>query len=194
MHSSIEKGAVFTMVIRVCGLWGPTMDWMEEYADSDDLNEKYDILRSEIARLRGRRDDIEFFDSDAVRAHVKDLNETVAGDLVAFVANDFGRPRAYRPTDVPLDAQDEIRRAILQNKYDETNDDLNTIRQELLADHPAIHKAIVAVYSEGEEDDIRYHLPEGSNQTTNFITVREMVGLVDYTTNSFQSDGLSETY
>lgn len=41
---------------------------------------------------------------------------------------------------------------------------------------------------------VRYHLPEGSNDTTNFITVRETVGLIDYTTNSFQSDGLSVTY
>lgn len=90
-----------------------------------------------------------------------------------------------------MDAQNNVREAILQNKYDDTNEDLNAIRRELLADHPAIHKAIVAEHSEGT---IRYHLPEGSNETTNFVTVREMVGLIDYTTNSFQSDGLCETY
>lgn len=179
------------MVIQVCLQGRHTMDWMAEYADTDDLNEKYGILRTEMAKLRRQRDDIEFFDSDTVRTHLQDLNETVEGDLIVFVANDFGRPRAYRPADVPLDAQDEIRRAILQNKYDDSNDDLNAIRQELLADHPAIHKAIVTEYS---DEDIRYHLPEGSNETTNFITVREMVGLIDYTTSSFQSDGLSETY
>jgi hypothetical protein len=41
---------------------------------------------------------------------------------------------------------------------------------------------------------VRDHLPEGSNETTDFVTVREMASLVDYTTNSFQSDGLSVTY
>lgn len=167
------------------------MDWMDEYADTEDLNEKYDMLRSEMARLRGRREDIEFFDAAEVRADIRDLNETVAGDLIVFVANDFGRPRAYRPAGVTLDTQDDIRRAILREKYDDTNDDLNDIRQELLTEHPAIHKAIVAAYADG---DVRYHLPEGSTEETNFITVREMVGLIDYTTNSFQSDGLSESY
>lgn len=166
-------------------------DWVEEYTETDDVNLKYDILRAEITRLRGRRDDIEFFDSEAVRSTLRRLNEPVAGDMVVFAANDFGRPRAYRPTGVPVDAQDEIRQAILQNKYDDTNKDLNDVRQELLTEHPAIHKAIVAEYS---DENIRYHLPEGSNETTNFITVREMVGLIDYTTNSFQNDGLSETY
>ena len=99
---------------------------------------------------------------------------------MVFVANDFGRPRAYRPQGV--DVQNEIQEAILQNKYDDTNKDLNAIRRELLAEHPTIHKAIITDHS---ERTIRYHLPEGSNKTTNFVTVREMVGLINYTTNSF---------
>ncbi|AHG05206.1 hypothetical protein HALDL1_06220 [Halobacterium sp. DL1] len=166
-------------------------DWLTEYTETDDLNEKYGLLREEMTRLRGQRDDIEFFDEDAVGSDVRRLNETVDGDLVVFLANDFGRPRAYRPSGVEREAQDEIRRALLANKYDDTNEDLNEIRRELLDAHPAIHKVLVAVSA---ADGIRYHLPEGSNETTNFLTVREMVGLVDYTTNSFQSDGLSRTY
>ena len=166
-------------------------DWIGEYTETDDPNRKYDLLRAEMTRLRGQRDAIEFFDEDAVGDDVRRLNETVDGDLLVFLANDFGRPRAYRPSDLAKDVQDEIRQAVLQNKYDDTNDDLNEVRRELLDAHPAIHKIIVAEYV-GE--DVRYHLPEGSNETTNFLTVREMVGLVDYTTNSFQSDGLSVTY
>lgn len=166
-------------------------DWMEEYTATDDLNQKYSLLRAEITRLRGRRDDIEFFDSEAVRSDLRRLNETITGDLVVFVANDFGQPRAYRPQGVAVSVQNEIREAVLQNKYDDTNKDLNALRRELLAEHPAIHKAIVAEHSEKVS---RYHLPEGSNETTNFVTVREMVGLIDYTTNSFQHDGLSRTY
>lgn len=166
-------------------------DWMEEYTATDDLNQKYSLLRAEIKRLRGRRDDIEFFDSEAVRSDLRELNDAVVGDLIVFVANDFGRPRAYRPDGIAVNIQNDIREAILQNKYDDTNEDLNDIRLQLLAAHPAIHKAIVAEYS---KETIRYHLPEGSNETTNFITVREMVGLIDYTTNSSQRDGLCETY
>lgn len=166
-------------------------DWTEEYARTDDLNEKYRLLRREMARLRGRREEVEYYDHDAVGDRVRRMNEEVAGELIVFVANDFGSPRAYRPSGVPRDVQDEIRRALLQNKYDGTNEHLNEIRRELLAAHPGIHKVIVSEYV---GDDVSYHLPEGSNETTNFLTVREMVGLIDYTTNSFQRDGLSVTY
>lgn len=166
-------------------------DWMESYAATDDLNERYLVLRAEMERLRGRREDIEFFDVDDVRADIRRLNETVDGDLLVFVANDFGRPMAYRPSGLARSVQDEPRQAILRDKYDDTNEDLDKIRRELLDTHPGIHKVIVATYS---DDDIRYHLPEGSNESTNFLTVREMVGLIDYTTNSSQADGLSTTY
>lgn len=165
--------------------------WIEEYTETDDPNRKYELLRAEITRLRGQRDDIEFFDEDAVRRDVRRMNGTVPGELIVFVANDFGMPRAYRPTGVEKDAQDDVRQAVLRNKYDDTNEDLDEIRRALLAEHPGIHKIVVAEFS---DETIRYHLPEGSNETTNFVTVREMVGLIDYTTNSSQSDGLSCTY
>ncbi|MFC5970474.1 hypothetical protein ACFPYI_03945 [Halomarina salina] len=166
-------------------------DWTEEYAATDDLNEQYRLLRAEMARLRGRRDDVEFFDVGAVASDVRRANDSFDGALVVFVANDFGRPVALRPEDVAIDAQAEIRRAILERKYDDAHEDLDEVRRTLLDEHPALHKAIVAEYSDG---GIRYHLPEGSNETTNFLTVREMVGLVDYTTNSLQRDDLSVTY
>jgi hypothetical protein len=165
--------------------------WLEEYAETEDLNRKYGLLRAEIARLRGRRDDIEFFDVDAVSSTVRRLNDTVSGELIVFVANDFGLPIAYRPEGVQVEVQNKIRQAVLQAKYDGANEDLNDIRQELLREHPGVHKVVVAEYS---DEDVRYHLPEGSSQTTNFITVREVVGLMDYTTNSSQSDDQSLTY
>jgi hypothetical protein len=100
-------------------------------------------------------------------------------------------PKAYRPQDLDKAVQNKIRESLLQNKYDGTNEDLNEIRRELLDKHPNIHKAIIA---QNEDGEVRYHLPEGSNETTNFITVREMIGLIDYTTNSFQSNDQSVTY
>jgi len=133
-------------------------DWLDEYRGLDSPHEKYDSLRAEMARLRGEAhesDDGELFDRDEIAAALRSLDDALDGDLIAFVANDFGLPVAFRPDSVP-----------------------------------AVHKVIVADYGE----EIRYHLPEGSNGATNFLTVWEMVGLVDYTTNSAQRDGLSQTY
>ncbi|UPM43137.1 hypothetical protein [Halocatena salina] len=163
-------------------------DWMAEYSNTDNPHERYKILRREMARLRETRS---LFDREIVAGTVRRLNERQEGELIVFVANDFGRPMAYRPEDTGIEIQDAVRQAILENKYDEGPDDLNNARQELLKEHPNVHKAIVAEINAGT---IRYYLPEGSNTTTNFITVREMVGLIDYTTNSSQSDGLSITY
>lgn len=178
-------------------------DWISTYADTDDLNERYQLLRREMTRLRRalapaiEDDEVdvtdipEFFDPAAVAATVRDLSDTVEGALVVFAGNDFGLPIAFRPSERSVAVQDEIRQAILQRKYDDENDRLREIRDELLDRHPEIHKAIVAEYG---DDEIQYFLPEGSNSTTNFVTVREMVGLVDYTTNSVQHEDLSVTY
>lgn len=166
-------------------------DWLDAYADTDDPNDRYRLLRRELTRLRDEgQDEEELFDRDAVADTVRRLNGEVAGDLVVFVANDFGLPMAYRPEDAGVELQDAVRRAILEHKYD-SQADLAGLREALLEAHPRVHKAIVAVL---EGSSLRYHLPEGSSQSTNFVTVREMVGLIDYTTNSAQREGLSRTY
>lgn len=178
-------------------------DWMAAYDDTDDLNEQYHILRREMTRLRselvseyeGNEVDItdvpEYFDPEAVEATVRKLNDNVGAALIVFAANDFGLPVAFRPAGLSLRVQDEVRREILRKKYDEETEHLKEIRDEILDRHPGIHKIIVAEYG---HQAIQYFLPEGSNTTTNFLTVREMVGLIDYTTNSFQREGLSMTY
>jgi len=165
--------------------------FLDAYAESDDVNEQYALLRDELARLRGLREEDAFFDPEAVAVTVERLSADVDGDLVVFAANDFGLPLAYRPASLDRSVQDDLRRAILENKYDDENEDLDALRRTLLDEHSGVHKAIVAEHT---GDAIRYHLPEGSNDATNFLTVREMVGLVDYTTNSAQADGLSRTY
>ena len=163
----------------------------DEYDSLTDPNEKYRALRAEITRLRrdAHRDDR--FDPEEVTETVRRLSDSLDGHLIVFAANDFALPFSFRPEEIEMERLNEIRTAILANKYDASNPDLDDIRRELLDVHQRIHKAIVAEYRDG---DVRYHLPEGSNENTNFLTVREMVGLVDYTTNSFQRDGLSGTY
>lgn len=164
----------------------PMTEWMDEYAESDDLNEKYRILREEVRELRDKAEISDRFHPDDPKDTIRQLSDRVDGHLLVFAANDFGRPVAYRPEGVEIEAQNEIRLTLLDRKYDE-HEDLNELRRELLDAHPKIHKAIIAEYRDG---NIRYHLPEGSNETANFITVREMVGLVDWTTHN----GASVTY
>ncbi len=166
-------------------------DFGDEYDALTDRNEKYRALRAEITRLRRDAHRDERFDPDEVTETVRRLSDSLDGYLIVFAANDFALPVSFRPGKIERQLLNEIRTAILANKYDASNPDLDDIRCELLDVHPRIHKAIVAEYRDG---DVRYYLPEGSNESTNFITVREMVGLVDYTMNSFQRDGLSKTY
>ena len=118
-----------------------------------------------------------------------------------LVANDFGQPMSFRPEGVDRDWVDELRRGILAGKYDGDRGDLAAIREELLDAHPRIHEAIVAELPGADRTEagenaggVRYHLPEGTSEATNVLTVREMVGPVDYTTNSAQADGPSVTY
>jgi len=180
------------------------VDFTAAYERAEDANEQYRSLRAELTRLRndlfdryfedGEFDPArveEFFDPDEVAETVRELAEAVDGHLLVFVANDFGFPIALRPEGTDRSLQNDVREGILENKYDDENEGLRSLRDELLDRHPGIHKAIVA---EHDGESVRYHLPEGSNSTTNFLTVREMVGLVDYTTNSSQREDLSGTY
>lgn len=160
---------------------------MEEYLAADDANQKYKVLRQEITRLRREGS---YFDRGAVAETIRSLADSVEAYLIVFPANDFGLPLAFRPAGVDQEVQDDIRREILDKKY-QSDQALDEIREEVLRRHPAVHKVLVCEYS---EMGISYHLPGGRNENTNFLTVREAVGLVDYTTNSAQSGGLSRTY
>lgn len=175
-------------------------DWLSTYADADDPNRRYRLLREEAARLR--RDavaDLDFDDpgNDVVFTHadafwdaLRDHDDRASGALVAFAANDFGYPVALRPEGFPRERQDEVRRAVLAGKY-RADDALDEARRDLLDADSRLHKALVARF---DGDDVTYHLPGGRRDDTNFLTVREAVGLVDYLTNSDQAEDLSLTY
>jgi len=163
---------------------------MGEYAAADDVDLKYRLLREEITRLRRAAEDRRFTENEAFMDLLRVHNETVAGTLLVFAANDFGLPVALRPAGTPKAIQAEVRREILREKY-RANAELNGIRQDLLGADSRVHKVLVATHHDGQID---YHLPGGHHESTNFVTVREAVGLVDYTTNSAQADDLSLTY
>lgn len=166
-------------------------EWLTAYADAEEPNARYRLLRRELSRLRGEADlGTALFDPDEVRETVASLAEDLDGALLAFVANDFGLPVAFRPEGTSIEAQRDVRRAILTGKYDR-HEDLNAVRRAIREAHPRVHKVVAAEHGPRR---VRYHLPEGSTEETAFLTVREMVGLVDYTTNSVQREGLSRTY
>lgn len=164
-----------------------TNDWIDEYREASDANQKYKLLRGEMTRLRRKGT---AFEPDAVAETIRNLADSVEGHLIVFPANDFGLPCAFRPEGVDREVQDEIRQEILDRKY-KSNVQLNDIREDLLRKHSAIHKVLVCEY---RREEIKYHLPGGRHDNTNFLTVREAVGLVDYTTNSNQAEAMSRTY
>jgi hypothetical protein len=182
-------------------------DWLAAYADADGPNRRYRLLHEEAARLRRDAvDDVDFDDpnndltftqSDEFWSALRDHADRTDGHLVVFAANDFGYPVALRPEGLPRERPDEVRRAILDGKY-RADDTLDAARRALLDADRRVHNVLATRLddsdSDGDGDRMTYHLPGGRRDDTNFLTVREAVGLVDYTTNSAQAEGLSRTY
>lgn len=167
----------------------PPDEWTSAYDDADGVNEKYHLLRREAKRLRRRAErpeDTKFTDDPASFDLLEELDEGLSGSLLVFAANDFGWPVALRPEGTPKRLQEEIRRELLREKY-RADPQLNEIRRAILDADDRIHKALV-VHHAG--DDVRYHLPGGRAAETNFLTVREAVGLVDYITNGRQREAI----
>lgn len=164
-------------------------EWMTDYAAADDVNDKYRILRQEAKRLRQRAErpeDMKFTDDPAFLDLIRACNERVDGTLVVFAANDFGWPVALRPDGTPKQLQADVRTELLARKY-ESSPELDEIRRTILEADGRVHQALVARH-DGEEID--YHLPGGWKEDTNFLTVREALGLIDYITNGHQREAI----
>lgn len=164
-------------------------EWIARYTATDDVNARYRLLREEATRLRQRAvrpDDMKFTDDPAFLNLVRDLNEELEGTLLVFAANDFGWPVALRPAGTPKRLQEEIRRELLKQKY-RSSPKLDEIRMQLLEADERIHQVLVATH---DGDRIDYHLPGGWKTNTNFLTVREAIGLVDYITNGHQREAI----
>lgn len=179
------------------------MKFMTDEIDPTEMNEAYQEHRRALQRLRSRVHDTAFdrvarFPLGKIARMLRTYNERVDGDLVVFVANDFGMPVAYRPTGVPKQRQNEIRTELLAEKY-KSDDRLDEIRKQLTTE-TKVHKALVGAIG---DEEIRYHLPgvgsvgnevvdrddpEAATSATNFLTVREGVGLVDFCTNADQQN------
>lgn len=171
------------------------MDFLSEYEAADSIHEQYILLLREQKRLRrqfhkqhGSEDkDNKTHQSNAsydyntpsFRALISDLNETLDGHLVVFTANDFGAPIAFYPDTLDDSRLQDIREYILGAKYNHAPD-LNEIRQQVRETDERIHRALIA---EVTDEGVRLHNPEGRDPDTNFLTIRDYLGLVDWTIN-----------
>lgn len=148
-----------------------------------DINDEYRELLQRATDLRRRAQeqglrDVAMF---AKGSFVRDLcryDDDFDDHLVVFAANDFGIPVALRPSAVSIDAQNEVRERIHDQKY-RRNAELNRIREALLDEYPRVHKVLPVTYG----SSIDYHLPEATSPHTNFTSIRDALGLVDWTTN-----------
>lgn len=156
------------------------MEWLETYKATSDPNERYQLLRQEAKRLRGAGADTRFDRNEELLEILRRQNTELDGTLLAFLANDFGIPPAYLPDGHDREALNDVRVTILEDKYNSNRSDLNPIREELHEVDNRIHQVLVV---EWWPDRVGYFLPEGKSGKPDFLTVREPLGLVDWTAN-----------
>ncbi|MCU4743288.1 hypothetical protein [Natronoglomus mannanivorans] len=164
-------------------------EWLDAYTTEEDVNAKYHLLRREAKRLRQHAErpaDMKFTDDPAFLDLVRACNERVDGTLLVFAANDFGWPVALRPTGTSKQLQADVRTELLAEKY-KSSPELDEIRRTLLDADVRVHQALVVRHS---GDEIDYHLPGGWKVDTNFLTVREALGLIDYITHGHQREAI----
>lgn len=164
-------------------------EFLTGYAEADDVNAKYRLLRREATRLRRRAvrpADVKFTDDPAVIDVIRACNDRIEGTLLVFAANDFGWPVALRPEETPERLQEDVRRELLREKY-QSDPELDRIRRDVLEADPRVHQVLVARH---DGDRIDYHLPGGWRTNTEFLTVREALELVDYITNGRQREAM----
>lgn len=167
--------------------------FVEMYGQEDDPNERYHLLREEVKVLRREAGNADFRGNDEIYHALREWNQMLDGTLLAFLANDFGFPVAFRPEGTDAEIQDQVRQAILEGKYQPGpgHDELEVIQEELLGLDRRIHKCLVALVDEHAVD---YFLPEGKNPSSTFLTVREPLGLIDWTTNAASAPAFQRTY
>lgn len=163
-------------------------------AAPDDATEEYLEL---IDQQRDLRDDNDpDMDEEAIRSVLDENQSRFDGDLLFFAANDFGQPRVFLPDS--LSEQDAALQAVLDGIHEEKwrarNSALRDVRNRMFDEVGGIHQGLGAVYRDDGSGDYDIDFP--SNATYNFVTIRQVVGLVDWLANAGDrwNDGLRLTY
>lgn len=158
-----------------------------------DPNEEYLELIAQQQDLRNNEPDM---DEEAVRSILRERQDEFDGHLLFFAANDFGQPRAFLPES--LSDQDAALQAVLngihERKWGARNAGLRDVRDRTFDEVRGVHKGFGAVYHDGGSVD--YDIEYPTNAVYNFLTIRQVVGLVDWLANAGEPwlDGRRPTY
>lgn len=165
-------------------------------AAPDDPNEQYLELIDQQLDLRDTTDPD--MDEETIRSVLDENQSRFDGDLLFFAANDFGQPRTFLPEHLSEQEQDAALQAVLdgvhERKWRARNSALRDVRNRMFEEVRGIHQGFGAVYRDDGSGDYDIDFP--SNATYNFLTIRQVVGLVDWLANAGDSwdDGLRLTY
>lgn len=171
----------------------------ENGEDVEVLNERYLDTLGEQADLRERgfetlRDADAFppLDVEAIGDVLATEGAEFDGDLVVVAASDFGHPAAFVPEGPePAVALNRLLAELHREagKWSE-DESLQGVRTAVRDAEPNVHKVLPALLAE----DVRYDLPSGTDSRANFVTIRQVVGLVDWVANSYQAGRLTVRY
>ncbi|MFC6903833.1 hypothetical protein [Halalkalicoccus tibetensis] len=171
-----------------CGDDGPTEP------DASDPDERYRQLLEQGLEMRdANQPNLNY---GTIRSVLGDRNGEFDGHLVFFAASDFGEPRVFLPAG--LSNRDEALQAILdrvhEQKWRARDSGLRDVRSQLFDEVPGIHQGLAALYR--ENGSAAYDIDFPWDGAYNFVTIRQAVGLVDWTTNAQEPwlDGLRRTY
>lgn len=157
-------------------------------------NERYRQLLAQQIALRDENSSN--LDTEAIRGILRDRQEGFDGHLLFFAASDFGQPRVLLPETV--EDQDAALQAVLdrihEQKWRANNHDLREVRHRIIDEVRGIHKGLPALYR--DDGSAEYDIVYGWHGVYNFVTIRQVVGLVDWMANAGDrwDDGLRIEY
>lgn len=135
-------------------------------------------------------------DEDAIRTILAESAPEFDGHLIFFAASDFGKPRVFLPANLadPDRALGTILDRIHREKWSDEHEGLRAVRNRVFVEAPGIHQGLPAVYYGPE--NAAYDLTGPWDGAYNFVTIRQVVGLVDWLTNADEewTDGRRLTY
>jgi hypothetical protein len=145
-------------------------------------DEQYLELVSKQISMRAAYDPT--MDVGAISDLLRKRQEEFEGHLVFFAASDFGRPVVFLPAG--LENHTEMLNAVLdrihEQKWQAENERLRSVRHHVFDEVDGIHQGLAAIcYDDGSAE---YDIVYGWHGVYNFLTIRQVVGLVDWVTNA----------
>lgn len=158
---------------------GPRCDGSDEPTDPDEL---YVYLLARQRKLRASNG--ANLDEDGVRTVLEERATDFEGHLLFFAASDFGQPRVFFPADLP--DPDAVLQSVLDRihteKWSPDHDRLRDVRRQVFEEVSGVHQGLPALYHGSGEAE--YDLAGPWDGVYNFVTIRQVVGLVDWVTNA----------